>query len=143
MKYNGFQWSLKVWLSSSLLTPFITIPIMLVIGRSLATTYATRIDFLFLIILILGIALTPWLIVLLFLKRIVNSRLPPFAFKLVVFLVVTILPGTVFLTGVIASQPRDWTGMFGLLGYSIASALSIWFYKLVSVSASPTSPLNS
>jgi len=136
MKYNGFQWSLKVWLSSSLLTPIVIIPVMLAVGRALAPSMSALIGgLLYIIIPLLLVSLVPWLIVLLFLRRLTRSRLSSIIQKLVVFLVVTILSGSIFLIGALASPSTDWTGMYALLGYAIASALCIRFYKLTRVDA--------
>jgi flagellar biosynthesis protein FliQ len=143
MKYNGFQWSLKAWLSSALLTSIITIPIVLAIGRSLASSFiAWLVGSLYIAIPMLLVSLIPWLIVLLFLRRIVNSRLSAFVSKLIVFMVVIMLPSALFFTGLMSYKSPDWTAMIVLLAYFIASALSIWFYKLESGNDSLVIPVN-
>jgi hypothetical protein len=137
MKYIGFKYCLKVWLTAALFTPialtlisfYISITIT---GSQSANSYQTWLGgcLMFSILLVL-VSLIPWLIVLSFFRRLTDSSLSLFAQKLVMLSVVTLIPSAFLLLGAWASQFENWqTTLLGWIAFVISTALCLWFYRL-------------
>jgi hypothetical protein len=132
MKYKVFQYSLKVWLSSALLSPFITIRLMRTTGRSLTTSVLSLLyGCLYMILAQLFVSFIPWLIMQLFINRIANLHLTNYARLLVILACVVILPGITILIAAKAGYDDDYlTVSFGYLSFVISTAIFLFYYKL-------------
>jgi hypothetical protein len=130
---KAFVYSLKVWLTSALIFPIIVVLVRLSENSAFAS-FNYKVFFpscLYISLLALIGSLVPWLVALLFMKRIIKRTHSPFATKLTISSIVIILFGGILLIGASGPPSSHHTeGMLFFEGFVIATALCAWFYKL-------------
>lgn len=142
MKYNTIWYSLKVWLSSALITPAVVMLILITLGKWLKTTeQATNQSFLYsylyLVVLFLIGTLPPWVAMQIFAGYIVNSSISLSLKKAFLCLGVVLMFIVIMAIGGSGSHYSNiLLAIQGVLAYIIAIALCAWFYKLAPVSYS-------
>jgi len=130
--------SLKVWLTAAFVTPLIVIFLLylaklfhLHFASSAAKTEDSMLYIcLYLSFLMLIGTLIPWLLAQIFLNLIVQSRLSIGMVKLIIGMIVILPFGLLLVIGSSGKHtgiPMAWVGFIAV---AIASALSLWFYKL-------------
>ena len=129
---QALYYSLKVWVTSALVTPIILMLILLIIniGSSPANSHGILYSSLYLTILLLLGSFLPWVVAFIFSKRIINSRLSPFAVKLTIYTIFVLLFASILLIGYSASHTSSKPVFVGFLGFAITTGFCSWFYNL-------------
>jgi hypothetical protein len=132
MKYKVFQYCLKVWLSSALLSPFLVLPLFRATGRTLTNSALSLIyGCLYITAAQLFISLFPWLVMQLFINRIANSHLPNYARRLLILTSVVLLPGLLILVVAKVGFDDDYlTDSIAYLSFVISTAVWLFYFKL-------------
>jgi len=135
---QALLFSLKVWLTAALITPVVVVPILylanVVYPDKVSASPGAGSGFLYLLMylsfLVMIGTLIPWLLTLIFLKAITTSRLSNTQMKMLIGGIITISFGLMCLIGSLCSPSEGRNGLLGFMAVAIATALSLWFYKL-------------